>query len=118
MLAKDGTIAAWVCTMDNLIFLILPFTRSKLLQGYSEFRLPRYPEATKLIHEYSQGTNPEKSLGPHWERPGRTILDEHLKDVPDPESVVPGKFTDFERIYFAGTYQRKSGSASLLLVSR
>ena len=76
----------------------------EMSQGYSEFRLPRYPETTRLINEYAQGTDPEKSLGPHWERPGRTILDEHLQDIPDPETVVPGKFKDFERVYFTGRF--------------
>lgn len=74
-----------------------------VLQGYSEFRLARYPSTTRLINEYAQGSDPETSLGPHWERPGRTILDEHLVAVPDPETVAPGKFQDFERIYFTGT---------------
>ncbi|GJE92486.1 S-adenosyl-L-methionine-dependent methyltransferase [Phanerochaete sordida] len=83
VLRTHGTIAAW---------------------GYSEFRLARYPSATRLINDYSQGADPETSLGPHWERPGRTILDEHLVAIPDPEAVVPGKFQDFERIYFTGDY--------------
>ncbi|EKM53186.1 uncharacterized protein PHACADRAFT_259362 [Phanerochaete carnosa HHB-10118-sp] len=83
VLRQHGTLAAW---------------------GYSEFRLPRYPSATYLIHEYSRGTDPEKSLGPHWEQPGRSILDDHLVGVPDPGSVVPDKFQDFERIYFTGNY--------------
>lgn len=72
-------------------------------QGYSEFRLSHYPSATALIHDYSQGSDPQNSLGPHWERPGRTILDEHLVAIPDPETVVSGKFRDFERVYFTGT---------------
>lgn len=83
VLRTHGTIAAW---------------------GYSEFRLSRYPAAARMINEYSQGTDPENSLGPHWERPGRTILDEHLVAIPDPETVVPGKFQDFERIYYTGDY--------------
>ncbi|EKM53279.1 uncharacterized protein PHACADRAFT_259518 [Phanerochaete carnosa HHB-10118-sp] len=83
VLRTNGTIAAW---------------------GYSEFRLPLYPSATRLINEYSQGEDPERSLGPHWERPGRTILDNHLIAIPDPESVVHGRFQDFERIYFTGGY--------------
>lgn len=71
-------------------------------QGYSEFRLSRYPSAAPLINAYSQGADAENSLGPHWERPGRTILDEHLVAIPDPDAVVPGKFQDFERVYFTG----------------
>ncbi|KAH9919479.1 S-adenosyl-L-methionine-dependent methyltransferase [Epithele typhae] len=83
VLRKDGMFAAW---------------------GYSEFRLARYPSATSLISAYSQGSDPEKSLGPHWERPGRTIVDNHLLDVPDPLEAVPGKFSSFERVFFTGDH--------------
>ncbi|KIP09388.1 hypothetical protein PHLGIDRAFT_116482 [Phlebiopsis gigantea 11061_1 CR5-6] len=72
--------------------------------GYSEFRLSYHPSATTLIHAYSQGSDPENSLGPYWERPGRTILDEHLVAIPDPEAVVPGQFMDFQRLYFSGEH--------------
>ena len=71
-------------------------------QGYSEFRLSRYPTATKLINQYMQGSDPKNSLGPYWERPGRTILDNHLLDVPPPDAAAPGKFSAFERVFFAG----------------
>lgn len=77
-------------------------------QGYSEFRLTRYPSATPLIREYSQGNDPLNSLGPHWERPGRTIVDDHLVAVPDPNTVVPDAFTDFERVYFTGEIKHPS----------
>ena len=73
------------------------------LKGYSEFRLTGLPSATELINDYSQGSDPLNSLGPYWERPGRTIVDEHLVAIPDPEAVVPGAFRDFERVYFTGT---------------
>ncbi|KAL1689513.1 S-adenosyl-L-methionine-dependent methyltransferase [Schizophyllum commune] len=72
--------------------------------GYSEFRLSDYPSATPLIHQYSQGTDPENSLGPHWERPGRTIVDEHLQAIPNGNDVVPGMLSDFQRIYFTGPH--------------
>ncbi|EMD36577.1 hypothetical protein CERSUDRAFT_115612 [Gelatoporia subvermispora B] len=68
--------------------------------GYSEFRLPAIPRATSLVRAYSQGSDPAASLGPHWERPGRTILDEHLVAIPDP----PAGFRDVERVYFTGDY--------------
>ena len=75
-----------------------------MLQGYSEFRLTRYPSATPLINAYAQGSDPERSLGPHWERPGRTILDNHLLAVPDPTSGLPGQFSAFERVFFTGDH--------------
>ncbi|KAI0087202.1 S-adenosyl-L-methionine-dependent methyltransferase [Irpex rosettiformis] len=82
-LRKDGSLAVW---------------------GYSEFRLTGLPSATRLINEYSQGSDPLNSLGPYWERPGRTIVDEHLVAIPDPETVVPGAFRDLERVYFTGEH--------------
>ena len=75
---------------------------SEIAQGYSEFRLTRYPSATPLINNYAQGSDPAESLGPHWERPGRTIVDEHLTAIPDPETIVPGAFQDFTRVFFTG----------------
>ncbi|TFK93422.1 S-adenosyl-L-methionine-dependent methyltransferase [Polyporus arcularius HHB13444] len=83
VLRKDGTFAAW---------------------GYSEFRLSRYPSATPLINAYAQGSDPKDSLGPYWERPGRTILDNHLLDVPDPTQALPGQFSSFERVFFTGAH--------------
>ena len=73
-----------------------------LVQGYSEFRLTRYPTLTHLINEYSQGKDPVTSMGPHWEQPGRSILDNHLLDVPKGNAVAPDAFEDEDRVYFAG----------------
>ncbi|KAL0959060.1 hypothetical protein HGRIS_014360 [Hohenbuehelia grisea] len=73
---------------------------------YSEFRLSQFPSLTPLITEYSQGTDPATSLGPHWQRPGRTILDDHLVDVPEPEKVVgPGVFGQLQRVYFTAPWE-------------
>jgi len=83
VLRADGSLAVW---------------------GYSEFRLATYPSTTPLINEYSQGSDALSSLGPYWERPGRTILDEHLVAIPDPNDVVPGAFCDLERVYFTGEH--------------
>ncbi|KAI0075590.1 S-adenosyl-L-methionine-dependent methyltransferase [Panus rudis PR-1116 ss-1] len=83
VLRKDGSLAAW---------------------GYSEFRLSRYPSATPLIHAYSKGSDPNTSVGPYWEQPGRNILDNHLLDIPEPNSVVPNAFKDFERVFFVGDH--------------
>ena len=51
-----------------------------------------------------QGPDPQNSIGPYWERPGRTILDNHLVDVPAPTQLVPGVFSAFERVFFAGQH--------------
>ncbi|KXN81413.1 Trans-aconitate 3-methyltransferase [Leucoagaricus sp. SymC.cos] len=77
---------------------------------YSEFRLPQYPSLTLLITAYAQGTDKLTSLGPYFERPGRTILERHLLDVPSPEKVLTdqGRLRDEERVYFAGDYHTQT----------
>ncbi|KAF8066526.1 S-adenosyl-L-methionine-dependent methyltransferase [Lyophyllum atratum] len=76
---------------------------------YAEIRVSEYPTTTSLISAYAQGKDPATSLGPYFERPGRTILENMLTDVPDPtqmESVMNtrGGLVNFERRYFAGTH--------------
>ena len=73
---------------------------------YSEFRLPKYPSLTSHITEYTQGSDPDHSLGPHWQQPGRSILTNHLREVPDPRDVLGAEssFTDLDRIFFTGSY--------------
>ncbi|KAK0192066.1 S-adenosyl-L-methionine-dependent methyltransferase [Armillaria mellea] len=77
VLRPSGTVAFWV---------------------YSEFRLPAYPSLTPLITDYAQGTDPSTSLGPHWQRPGRSILENHLLDVPEPS------WGKTDRVFFTGSH--------------
>lgn len=42
-------------------------------QGYAEFFLPDYPTLRPMISEYSNGRD---SLGPYWEQPGRSIVEQ------------------------------------------
>ncbi|KAJ4469199.1 S-adenosyl-L-methionine-dependent methyltransferase [Lentinula aciculospora] len=81
---------------------------------YSEFRLPQYPSLTPLITHYLQGKDPDTSLGPYWERPGRTILERHLVDVPEPKQALgqSGIMTDTDRVYFSGPYHETSPTNS------
>jgi SAM-dependent methyltransferase len=74
--------------------------------AYSEFRLPDFPALNPMIthHFQNQQADPTTSLGPHFERPGRTILENHLIAVPDANAVVPGAFEATERVYFTGDY--------------
>ncbi|KAG6906881.1 hypothetical protein DXG01_011502 [Tephrocybe rancida] len=88
VLRKDGTFAAWT---------------------YGEMRLPEYPTTTPLITAYAQGKDAVTSLGPYFERPGRTILEDMLTAVPDPTLMkhvvdVRGGLSHFERRYFAGLH--------------
>ncbi|KAF9449848.1 S-adenosyl-L-methionine-dependent methyltransferase [Macrolepiota fuliginosa MF-IS2] len=83
---------------------------------YSEFRLPEYLSVTPIITAYAQGGDPLTSLGPHFERPGRTILENHLLDVPSPDRVQQTtRLSNEERVYFAGDYHTKTLPASQTL---
>ncbi|KAH7890649.1 S-adenosyl-L-methionine-dependent methyltransferase [Phlebopus sp. FC_14] len=77
---------------------------SAAIWNYSEFRLPRYPSLSPIITHYHKGTDPLTSVGPYWEQPGRSILDNHLVAIPDARGVVPGVFKDFTRSYFTGVH--------------
>ncbi|KAJ7916156.1 S-adenosyl-L-methionine-dependent methyltransferase [Mycena leptocephala] len=68
--------------------------------GYSDVRLTRHPELTPLISAYAQGTDPATSLGPHWEQPGRKILDNHFLDVDAPAQG----WTDLTRKFYTGAH--------------
>lgn len=83
VLRKNGSVAFW---------------------GYSQLRFTRYPSLTPIINAYVEGTDPLNSIGSYWEQPGRAILDNHLIEVPDANEVVPGAFSDFERVFFTGDY--------------
>ncbi|KAG2095892.1 S-adenosyl-L-methionine-dependent methyltransferase [Suillus discolor] len=83
VLRKNGSVAFW---------------------GYSQLRFTRYPSLTPIINAYVEGTDPLNSIGSYWEQPGRLILDNHLIEVPDANEVVPGAFSDFERVFFTGDY--------------
>ncbi|PCH37184.1 S-adenosyl-L-methionine-dependent methyltransferase [Wolfiporia cocos MD-104 SS10] len=88
VLRKNGTLAVW---------------------GYSQFRVAGYPTCTPLINAYS-GVDSTSTLGPYWEQPGRTILDEHLQAIPDPRTVdydgQPGAsiWSEFQRVYYVGAH--------------
>ncbi|KAG2046200.1 FMN-linked oxidoreductase [Suillus hirtellus] len=90
VLRKNGSVAFW---------------------GYSQLRLARYPSLTPRINAYVEGTDPLNSIGSYWEQPGRAILDNHLIEVPDANEVVPGAFSDFERVFTTGDYYPSSGCA-------
>lgn len=75
------------------------------LQVYTEFRLSQFPSLTPLITEYAQGTNKLTSLGPYFQRPGRTILERYLVDVPEPSDVLgDDALLELKRVYFCGVF--------------
>ncbi|KAG2122202.1 hypothetical protein BD769DRAFT_1746830 [Suillus cothurnatus] len=90
VLRKDGSAAFWI---------------------YSEFRFTRYPSLTQKIKTYSQGVDPLHSVGPYWQQPGRSILENHLVKVPDGNEVVSSAFSDFERNSLHTFHQRNPTNA-------
>ncbi|CAE6415610.1 unnamed protein product [Rhizoctonia solani] len=69
--------------------------------NYAELRFGGRPALDPLIWEYSHG---EKSLGPHWQQPGRSILEGYLQKVPVPTSS-PWDPTSIRRIYYVGDHE-------------
>ena len=90
-----------------------------LTQGYGEVTIPKYPYLKPLISDYHGGANqlgiviaPSStvllylscSLGPYWEQPGRSIVENLLRDVPAATKVSPGSFSEFCRTFFSCTF--------------
>ncbi|RXW18223.1 hypothetical protein EST38_g7632 [Candolleomyces aberdarensis] len=117
----DLLIAAQACHWFDWT-KVWPETRRVLRRGsgvaaywvYGEIRLTNFPSLTPLITEFWQGPEPPstsgdsnsgvpKSLGAYFQRPGRTILERLLVDVPSPSSVLGASdcgLRDFQRAYF------------------
>jgi SAM-dependent methyltransferase len=72
--------------------------------SYSKFRFTRYPTLTQQIDAFVQGVDPLNTIGLYWEQPGRSIINNHLVEVPEGNEVVPGAFSDFERVFFTGDH--------------
>ncbi|KAL4079856.1 S-adenosyl-L-methionine-dependent methyltransferase [Scleroderma yunnanense] len=69
---------------------------------YTEPRFPAYPHLTPLIEHYDKHTeDPSTSVGRYWQQPGRSILSNHLLDVPEPSREI---LEPLERVYFTGPY--------------
>ncbi|CAE6456202.1 unnamed protein product [Rhizoctonia solani] len=69
--------------------------------NYAELRFGGRKALDPLIWEYSHG---EKSLGPHWQQPGRSILEGYLQKVPVPTSP-PWDPSSIRRIYYVGDHE-------------
>ncbi|GAB1520779.1 trans-aconitate methyltransferase 1 [Rhizoctonia solani] len=69
--------------------------------NYAELRFGGRPALDPLIHDYSHG---EKSLGPHWQQPGRSILEGYLQKIPLPTSS-PWDPSSIRRIYYVGDHE-------------
>ena len=77
-------------------------------QNYSELRFPKYPTLTPLLTHFFQGSDRKTSIGPYWQQPGRSILEQHLVAIPDARDVAPSAFKDFVRSYLTGSMSHPS----------
>jgi SAM-dependent methyltransferase len=83
---------------------VLKKNGSAAFWSYSKFRFTRYPTLTQQIDAFVQGVDPLNTIGLYWEQPGRSIINNHLVEVPEGNEVVPGAFSDFERVFFTGDH--------------
>lgn len=84
---------------ESLKRILRPQTGSFAFWGYSEFRFTSWHLLTRLISEYSREDDPAISLGPHWEQPGRNIVDNHFDPIEMP--TEKDGFRDVKRIWYA-----------------
>ena len=68
--------------------------------GYTDHVFRDYPKASELLHRTAYGASPEL-LGPYWQQPGRSIVQNYLRDIKPP----PGKW-EVERREYDPTLER------------
>lgn len=91
VLRKGGTLAFW---------------------GYRDNVWVDYPNATKVLHEYSYGLDKEERLGSYWQQPGRSIVEGLLRAIEIPADM----FEDEQRVeYEPGTDGPDSGTGTKYL---
>jgi trans-aconitate 3-methyltransferase len=75
-------------------------------QCYSEFRFSNHPKLTHDIIEYA--SVPTRNVGAYFERPGRSILEDHLQKVRFPvEPAWDG--SSGLRVYYVGDHYSTTG---------
>ena len=93
ILRKSGTLAFW---------------------GYKDHVFVDYPKATEILHEYAYG-NDELLLGSYWSQPGRSKVENKLRDIEPPVN----EWEDMQRIeYEPGTRGPKTGKGTMFLGRR
>ena len=73
-----------------------------------------YPKATKILSKYAY-SNDERSLGPYWSQPGRSKVENRLRDIEPPGD----EWEDVQRIeYEPGTNGPETGNGTMFLNGR
>lgn len=82
--------------------------------GYLDHVFVDHPKATEIMKRYAYG-NEERMLGPYWQQPGRSIVQNKLRDIEPPAE-------DWECIrrveYEPAAYGRNAGNGTLFLEKR
>ncbi|KAI9821200.1 MAG: hypothetical protein M1827_003934 [Pycnora praestabilis] len=82
--------------------------------GYKDIVFVDYPEATKILDDYAYGEG-EQYLGDYWQQPGRSVVQNKLRDVKPPAS----DWTDIQRVeYEPGTRGPRSGEGTMYLTKK
>ncbi|KEP54033.1 putative S-adenosylmethionine-dependent methyltransferase [Rhizoctonia solani 123E] len=84
------------------------------LWNYAELRFGGRPDLDPLISEYSHS---DESLGPHWQQPGRSILEGYLQKVPVP-TCAPWDPTSIRRVYYVGDHEPSLQGEKLPIILR
>ena len=73
-----------------------------------------YPKATKILNEYTY-SNEERLLGPYWSQPGRSKVENKLRDIKPPVE----EWADIKRIeYEPATNGPKTGEGTMFMSKR
>jgi len=79
--------------------------------GYKDHVFVDYPNATRVLNEYAYGESKDM-LGPYWAQPGRSIVQNKLRDVQPPQDM----FEHVTRIeYEPSTKGPASGEGEVLM---
>lgn len=92
VLRQDGTIAFW---------------------GYKDHCFMNHPRATKIFHDYCHNED-EQLLGSYWSQPGRSIVENKLRDIQPPVS----HWKDIQRIEYEPQSKRPMAGEGTMFMSK
>lgn len=81
--------------------------------GYKDPVLVDHPMATRMITEFCYRPD-ESAMGPYWQQPGRSIVQEKLRAIRPPESEWKVERIEYE----PGTAGRHSGEGTIFMEQR
>lgn len=115
-LVVAGQAAHWFDTTELFPELRRISRKSSTLAfwGYTDHVFVDYPIATRILREYAYGED-EQLLGPYWSQPGRSKVENKLRDIEPPVD----EWEDVQRIeYEPGTSGPKTGEGTMFLNRR